>query len=223
MTKIRTVSQLSDKLSEEIAWRKKELIYIKSLIEKNRYKSVESTLIRSGTALLYAHWEGFIKNAATSYVEFVARQNLKYSELAPSFLALSVKRQLHEAQESYRAVIFTKVVDFLIAGLESKCSIQWDDAIKTQSNLNSEVLKDIICILGLDYSFYETKEKIIDETLLRSRNEIAHGQYLLMQFDQYIELHREIISLLDLFKDQIENASTSRAYLRTTKSKSFLV
>ena len=80
MTKIRTVSQLSDKLSEEIAWRKKELIYIKSLIEKNRYKSVESTLIRSGTALLYAHWEGFIKNAATSYVEFVARQNLKYSE-----------------------------------------------------------------------------------------------------------------------------------------------
>jgi len=213
MTKIRTVSQLSDKLAEEISWRKKELIYIKTLIEKNKYQTVQSTLLRSGTAILYAHWEGFVKNAATSYVEFVARQNLKYSELAPNFLALAVKKQLNEAQGSYRAVIFTKVVDFLITGLESKCLIQWDDAIKTQSNLNSEVLKDIICILGLDYSLYETKEKIIDETLLRSRNEIAHGQYLLIEFGQYLELHHEIISLMDLFKDQIENAAISEAYL----------
>jgi MAE_28990/MAE_18760-like HEPN len=213
MTKIRTVSQLSDQLSEELAWRKKELIYIKTLIEKNRYRTVQSTLLRSGTAILYAHWEGFVKNAATSYVEFVARQNLKYSELAPNFLALAVKKQLNEAQGSYRAVIFTKVVDFLITGLESKCLIQWDDAIKTQSNLNSEVLKDIICILGLDYSLYETKEKIIDETLLRSRNEIAHGQYLLIEFNQYIELHHEIISLMDLFRDQIENAAIAKTYL----------
>jgi hypothetical protein len=195
-------------------------------------------LLRSGTAILYAHWEGFVKNAATSYVEFVARQNLKYSELAPNFLALAVKKQLNEAQGSHRAVIFTKVVDFLITGLESKClnqryeptgqapagispqgagnepkEIQWDDAIKTQSNLSSEVLKDIICILGLDYSLYETKEKIIDETLLRSRNEIAHGQYLLIGFDQYMELHHEIISLMDLFRDQIENAAISKYYL----------
>jgi hypothetical protein len=215
MTKIRTVSQLSDQLSEEIAWRKKELIYIKTLIEKNRYQTVQSTLLRSGTAILYAHWEGFVKNAATSYVEFVARQNLKYSELAPNFLALAVKRQLNEAQSSHRAVIFTKVVDFLITGLESKCLIQWDDAIKTQSNLNSEVLRDIVCILGLDYSLYETKEKIIDETLLRSRNEIAHGQYLLIEFDQYMELHHEIISLMDLFRDQIENAAISKTYFCT--------
>ena len=64
----------------------------------------------------------------------------------------------------------------------------------------------------MDYSPYEIKEKIIDETLLRSRNEIAHGQYLLIQFDQYIELHHEIISLMDLFKDQIENTAILGAY-----------
>ena len=144
MTKIRTISQLSDQLSAEIAWRKKELIYIKTLTEKKSNSSVQSALLRSGTTILYAHWEGFIKNAATSYVEFVARQNLTYSELSPNFLALAVKKQLAEAQGTHRAVIFTKVIDFLMTGLESKCSIQWIDAIKTQSNLNSEVLKDIV-------------------------------------------------------------------------------
>lgn len=215
MTKIRTVSQLSDRLSEEIAWRKKELIYIKTLIEREKKisKTIQTTLLRSGTAILYAHWEGFVKNAAESYVEFVSRQNLKSSELAPNFLALAIKKQLNEAQGSQKAVIFTKVVDFLITGLDSKCQIQWDDAIKTKSNLNSDVLKDIICILGLDYSLYATKEKIIDETLLRSRNEIAHGQYLLIEFKQYMELHHEIIGLMDLFKDQIENAALSKTYL----------
>jgi len=212
MTKIRTISQLNDELSKEITWRKKELIYVKSLIEKNRYKTIQETLTRSGTALLYAHWEGFIKGAATFYVEFVARQNLKYSELSPNFLALALKKQLGEAQSSHKAIIFTQVINFLVTGLEARCSISWEDAIKTQSNLNSGVLKDIICILGLDYSPYEIKEKIIDETLLRSRNEIAHGQYLLIQFDQYIELHHEIISLMDLFKDQIENAAILGTY-----------
>lgn len=213
MSKIRTLSQLSDKLSEEISWRKKELIYIKTLIDKNSSKTVQATLIRSGTAILYAHWEGFIKNSATSYVEFVARQNLNYSELAPNFLALAIKKKLGEAKDTYKAVVFTQVVNFLLTGLESKCSIQWDDAIKTQSNLNSDVLRNITCILGIDYALYETKEKIIDETLLRSRNEIAHGQYLLIEFEQYIELHHEIISLMDLFKDQIENAAVSKSYL----------
>jgi len=223
MTKIRTISHLNDKLSEEIVWRKKELIYFKTLIEKNKYKIVQSTLLRSGTAILYAHWEGFMKTAATSYVEFVARQNLKYSELAPNFLALAVKKQLNDIQETSKAVLFTKVVNLLVTELESKCSIQWEDAIKTQSNLNSDVLKDIICILGLDYSFYETKEKIIDETLLRSRNEIAHGQYLLIEFEQYIELHRKIISLMDLFKTQIENAAISKAYRLAEQSTPFPV
>ena len=47
MTKIRTVSQLSDRLSEEIAWRKKELIYIKTLIEREKKisKTIQTTLL----------------------------------------------------------------------------------------------------------------------------------------------------------------------------------
>jgi hypothetical protein len=212
MIKIRTVSQLNDQLSQEIAWRKKELIYIKTLIEKKNSKTVQDTLLRGGITILYAHWEGFVKNAATSYVEFVSRQNLKYSELASNFIALAVKRKLNEAQDNSKSAIFNKIIDFLMTGLDSTCSIQWNDSIKTRSNLNSEVLKDIISILGLDYSLYETKEKIIDETLLRSRNEIAHGQYLLIEFDQYMELHREIISLMDLLKNQIENAALLKTY-----------
>lgn len=210
--KIRTLTQLIDKLDEEIAWRKKELIYIKTLAEKNRYKSTSDALLRSGITILYAHWEGFIKSAATLYLEFVARQNLKYDELTANFLAVAIKKKLSEAHETYKAIVFTKVAEFFVSGLSEKCSIQWEETIKT-SNLNSDILRDITCMLGLDYSKYETKEKEIDESLLRSRNEIAHGKYLLIDFDQYIKLHYEMINLMDLFKSQIENAAASKAYL----------
>lgn len=209
--KIRTLNQLTDKLSKEIVWRKKELIYIKTLAEKNKQKSTSDALLRSGITILYAHWEGFIKSASTFYLEFVSRQNLRYEDLTANFLALAMKKRLSEAYESYKVTVFTKVAEFFVHGLDEPCSLQWEDIIRT-SNLNSDILRDIACMLGLDYSLYETKEKIIDESLLRSRNEIAHGRYLLIDFDQYMNLHHEIIALMDLFKDQIENAAASKAY-----------
>ncbi|WP_051469920.1 MAE_28990/MAE_18760 family HEPN-like nuclease [Fischerella sp. PCC 9605] len=212
-TKIRTQTQLYDRLSEEIAWRRKELIYIKSVIEKNRYTAIINTLIRSGIPILYAHWEGFVKNAATSYIEFVARQNLKYEELACNFIALAMKTKLKNAQESNKSTIFVEVANFFRTGLSEKCYMQWENAVNTQSNLSSVIFKDIICCLGLDYSIYETKEKLIDEKLLRSRNEIAHGKELLIDYEQYIELHDEVINLINLFFNQIDNAASTKSYL----------
>ena len=166
--------------------------------------------------MLYAHWEGFVKEASTYYVEYVARKNLKYSQLASNFLTLAVKRELHDAQETYNAEIFTSFTEFFRTGLEAQCSINWSDSIQTQSNLSSTVFKNIICILGLDYSPYETKQRLIDETLLDSRNKIAHGQYTMIDIRQYEELNREIINLMDLFKNQIENAAITKAFLFTT-------
>ncbi len=84
--------------------------------------------------------------------------------------------------------------------------------MSTQSNLNSGVLQDIILTIGLEYAPYETKEKLIDERLLRSRNSIANGQYLTMDTTEYVELHEEIQSLVQLFYNQVDNAAQTSAY-----------
>jgi hypothetical protein len=75
-------------------------------------------------------------------------------------------------------------------------------------------LKDITDILGIDFSEYKTKSKLIDEKLLKTRNEIAHGEYSGVDRNEYIELHQEIINLLDLFKNQIENAASEKRFKR---------
>ncbi len=65
--KLNTAEQLSDRLSHDLAWRKKELSEVKSLVETRSFSdSKHKALVRSGICLLYAHWEGFVKLAANS-------------------------------------------------------------------------------------------------------------------------------------------------------------
>ncbi len=88
------------------------------------------------------------------------------------------------------------------------------DIISTASNLSSEILREITSILGIDFSPYSTKSVLIDTKLLKTRNEIAHGEYSIFDREEYIELHAEIIAMLDLFRTQIENAAINEDYIR---------
>jgi hypothetical protein len=65
--KIRTLEHLNQRLTDDLIWRKREMSDLKSLV-KNRsfHYSQHIAVLRSGVTLLYAHWEGYIKTAATS-------------------------------------------------------------------------------------------------------------------------------------------------------------
>lgn len=211
--KIRTAEQLSDKLAEDLAWRKKELAAMKSLVESKTFsRQQHQVLLRSAVCILYAHWEGFIKLAANVYLDYVSNKKLTYQELSSNFLALAMKEKLKEAKETNKPSLYIPVCDFFRAELNQRCSLP-KDAISTASNLSSEVLEEITLLLGLDFSLYSTKKKLIDEKLLKTRNEIAHGGYLeAFDQDEYVELHPEVIGMLDRFRNQIENAGIQESF-----------
>ena len=216
---IRTVEQLSDKLSDDLAWRKKELSEVKSLVETRKFSPQrQNALIRSGICILYAHWEGFVKLASNSYLEYVAMQKLRYDQLSSNFLALAMKTKLNEARDTNKPSLYISVCDFFLSNLNTKCSLPYKDkdAISTASNLSSDILKEITCTLGIDFSFYSKKSPIIDITLLKTRNEIAHGNYLTVDRERYIQLHIEIMGMLNLFRNQIENAAINKDYMRNS-------
>lgn len=212
--KIRTAEALRNKLDEDLAWRKKELAAMKSLVEtKNIPDGKHKALVRSAVCLLYSHWEGFVKLAANSYLEYVRLQKLTYQELSSNFLALAMKDKLKEAKETNKPSLYIPVCDFFISELNQRCRLP-EEAISTASNLSSEVLKEITEILGIDFSPYSTKSTVIDETLLKTRNEIAHGEYLVFDRKGYIQLHQEIIKMLDIFRNQIDNAASQKKFRR---------
>ena len=211
--KIWTIEELSSFLDSDIVWRKKELALLKSIAASDNLKLRQDVIVRSGVALLYAHWEGFIKSSSCAYLDYISKRRLPYERLKSNFVAIKIRHMIGDVSLFNKFNKRKEIVDFIRTGLNESCILS-SNTINTQSNLSSEVLREIISILDLDYSPFVTKEKLIDEQLVSNRNNIAHGRYLLMDLHDYFDLEKEILVLLSIFKDQIDNAAYLKSYLR---------
>jgi MAE_28990/MAE_18760-like HEPN len=210
--KIRTLSQLQNALDAEIAWRVKEIADLKLAAKKNDGLS-EKTLIRAGIAILYAHWEGFVKSAATIYINFVDNQGKTYGDLQTCFAVLGIRKQLTELVKAKKFRIRIAAVDFIRESSATRSQLQ-KFAVDTESNLKAEVFENIALSIGISIQPYESRFKLMDESLLRRRNKIAHGDYLDLDADAWRKLADEVISLMRDFKTDIENAASTSAFVR---------
>lgn len=212
--KIRTEDEFQDAIDSETAWRKKELSSISSNIATSK-KSAKTTSLRAGIALLYAHWEGLIKNLATYYLCYVSFQNCRYDELKPNFMALAINKEIKLFRESNKASIHNRVVNKVRTEGSNKAKIPYEDVIKTGSNLNSSIFIEIMETIGLDYTEYEPSFVMVDDVLLKMRNGIAHGERLEsidLDENRFKEIYDVVTDLMSKFVIQITNAVYLKQY-----------
>jgi hypothetical protein len=209
---IRTLEDLQDKLDEEFAWRKRDLGDAVILISKSQGTKKQDFHIRASVTMLYAHWEGFLKAISISYLEFVSNAGLSNSDLADNFMGIIARKVYARATSGGTSSAFIELARFFRNDMLARAMLPFRDTIKTMSNLNSDVLREIVLLLGLDYSRFSTSEKLINETLLKNRNNIAHGAYMPLKEGEYLELHLTIVSLMTDFSNQIVNAATLETY-----------
>lgn len=204
--KIRTKEELQDNLAADLAWRKKELSNLHNDVKTASPKKLP-TAIRCSVVLLYAHWEGFIKNAAEYYLIYIKFQKLNLNEVNSNILALSLKQKIKEFNATNKATYHVQFVDYFKNKLTERATFSETDSIRTGSNLNSTILEEILATVGIDFTPYELKSNLIDSQLLNYRNSIAHGNYLPVDKDEYEIMHIEILSMLDRLSTDISNAS----------------
>ena len=101
-----------------------------------------------------------------------------------------------------------------MSDLAETARIDWDTAIDTRANLNSDAFREILVSIGLEEARYSTKGALIDQRLLRNRNVISHGGYLSIQLEDYNELHTEVVQMVEWFRNDVENAAVTAAYRR---------
>lgn len=212
--KIRTKENLIDALDNEIAWRKKELSYLKGNVKANN--PYFKTHLRTGIVLLYAHWEGFVKNSCELYLSYIKSLRMKYEDLGENIIALSLKSLLNEFEQTNKSTIHCQIIDFLLNKLNERANVPNENIIRTGSNLNSHILREILTTVGLDYSIYELKNNLIDTVLLKNRNSIAHGEYIELDEIDFNELHTEVISMMDDIKNRLSNMVVLESYKRKT-------
>ena len=212
--RLRTKEDFVDLIDKEIVWRKKELSYLKGNIKENspHFK----THLRSGVVLLYAHWEGFVKNACELYLTYIKFQRLTYNELSENLIALSLKQNLTSFEQTNKSTIHCQIVDFILNKLDERASIPNNNVIKTGSNLNSNILIEILTTVGIDYTDYELKNNLIDSILLKNRNSIAHGEYVELDELNFNELFVEILWMMDDIKTKLTNSIVLETFKRKT-------
>lgn len=209
--KIKTLSQLQDSLDKEMGWRIKEIIYLKSNV-KSKNSVVQPTLIRAGTALLYAHWEGFVKQSSINYIEYINSQRIIYSNLKTPLIVMGLKNHLDKLKESGNFLDNSVSLEFIRSNMIERFGINSSNAINTYSNLNSKVFSNIATSLCLPLSQYEAKFNFMDESLLKRRNKVAHGEFLDITNDDWRTLADEVLALLRTYKNDLENAASLATY-----------
>jgi hypothetical protein len=212
--KIRSESELEECIDKEYSWRRKELTNFKNTTFTSR-KALRNTFAKMLIVLLYSHWEGFIKKAAIAYCEFLNSKGIKYCDLEDNFKVYCILNKFDGNFPYKKFGSYIDVINIINSKLDEKLNINAEKYVDAKSNLNSDVLKDIVQKLGFNYAEYELQENLIDNTFLSLRNAIAHGEYKEIDEKTVEELYEEIINLINCFKNQVSNSVCNHSYLLT--------
>jgi hypothetical protein len=165
--------------------------------------------------VVYAHWEGGVKQCASYFLEYVARQKHKYNELKSNFVAVACSAAIQQAAASGRLHVYAQVVDFLLFNQEDRYQKPSTFEIQTESNLSSKVMDNICFNIGVSLGDdLELSRNFIDRNLLKVRNAIAHGGQDPIEPEVLLETRDRVLKLLGMFKNEIQNAVVRKLYLR---------
>lgn len=80
--------------------------------------------------------------------------------------------------------------------------------------MKSHVFDNIAKSIGVSVNHFNTKYNFIDESLLKRRNCIAHGEYLDIDPTEWRNLSQETLSLMRTFKNEVLNNASTKKYLK---------
>lgn len=215
---------------DEWTWRRKELTDLMLIAEDKK----EKVLYRSIILLLYAHWEGYIKKASKIYLNYIIDNKHKISLLQNNFKALCLKGLSKEVLRSSNTLNLKNEMDLMLkiseiddVRIHKKLKLDFENdtdkgIIDTQDNLNPEVLKNILSIIGLSYKEeYESKKMYIETYLLANRNAIGHGSKEInhdvnfnLEVHKLKELRDVICAIIENIRDEIVYFAKHEFYLK---------
>ncbi|MBZ0136122.1 MAG: hypothetical protein K8I27_07105 [Planctomycetes bacterium] len=184
------IEQLREAIEREMEWRSAELREIRNLLTSIDDSRVSDTLKKSLVLLLYAHFEGYCKNVFSIYVEELTRERIKLKHLESILGAAAATKLFDEldktgnlppefaefkrSQPVRRQVKQAVLMKELWKVRESEATFDADRLIHLEGNVTPDVLKRVLCRLGLSFSFVETYAGDLNH-LIRRRNDFAHG------------------------------------------------
>ncbi len=213
--KIRSKSELQDKIDAESAWRKREIINLQGLVLSHVNAKKIMPILKSLVLVSYSHWEGFVKTTSINYLSFLKFQSLPVSQL--SVRLLSSLYFWNDQKRKKNAWDSISQYEDLLNGNLREVTYYVDEMCSTESNLSFSVLSKIMFSIGLDNALFLQEKPFIDERLLKYRNKFAHGDFSYdgdIDVNEAIDISKHVLKLMDMFKNEIQNSIALEAYRR---------
>ena len=183
-----------DQITDDLNWREVELGALKILLKRRDLSEIQkSALLRASWALLYAHYEGFVKVALTIFYEQAARMSNNCGELP-------INTRVFALDSFLKNIRSLPPVD-CIAALENFVNVEYQKKplfpdVDTKSNLWPNVLEDLLVDADITLKTI-TNERSKIKTLVQRRNDIAHGKNaLISEVDYYLSFESVVYDLM---------------------------
>lgn len=183
----------SKQIEADLDWREKELAVLrKQLLQTSVGSPQEVAFLRTNLAMIYAHYEGFCKFALGIYIDALEKLPLTRVELRWPIAAQSL-RDFHTELKAIAdpEEFFTKLLTDLEGQLKGKPTFERPENI---ANLWPDLLIKWLTRLGLDTRNVEAEKQRL-ETLVDTRNQIAHGKKLPVSNRAELNKHAQAATL----------------------------
>lgn len=205
-----------ERITENLDRRRLEITNLRRVVLGYLEKPLESTAARMAIVMVYAHWEGYVKEVCQLYLEFVESAVTCCRELQPALLGYLWTPMLRPLTGGINIKRKTAVAESALYSLgEPVLFPEAEKTIDTRANLNYSILETIASSLCLDISKLATWRPHLN-SLVHLRNNIAHGalpgSLTYSDFDDHASV---ILALMEDFELVLMTAVRTRAFCTT--------
>ncbi|MEY9726279.1 MAE_28990/MAE_18760 family HEPN-like nuclease [Bradyrhizobium yuanmingense] len=167
-----TTDEYLVQLADLVDARREEITRVQRVVNEFKDKPLERTAATMALPVLYAHWEGFVKEAIELYLECLESQSLDVKKLHPTMLSFAMKKRLSKIQQSGGVQQMTEFTQWVIEAIQSPLKFE-ERRVDTGANLSFKQLVALCATLMIDVSKLDADQKQVDK-LVNRRNNIAH-------------------------------------------------
>ncbi len=196
------IQVVQEEISDNLDRRRFEITNLRRVLLNYVGKPLESTVVRMAIPLLYANWEGYIKEICQLYLEHIERSGTKSRELKADLLGYLWSSSLRPLTGGLNFENKKTFAELALHRMDDCVKFSKSERnINTKANLNFEVLKDIANHLCFNISLLNTYKRHLNG-LVNLRNNIAHGSFP-SSMDYYIfnEHAESVIGLMEGFEN----------------------
>ncbi|NTU50574.1 MAG: hypothetical protein HGA87_06855 [Desulfobulbaceae bacterium] len=160
-------------ITADLDWRESEIASMRVFLAGSSLnKGQEKVLLRAAWALLYAHYEGFCKNALSIFYDHILSLPIVCQDLPQATKVFALRRTLKQLRSLPESNLLGRIETFSIDHSARKPVFP---EIETDSNLWPSRLRVLLIEADLSTFVVDTHELKL-KTLVARRNCIAHGE-----------------------------------------------